>query len=110
MREAIQSLRDKLSSQGKRGKETDASLAAVPPAVSAEQPKGVGTTGVWSVETRYPSATDSQPSESSEGSRLLSRANEAVEHAARGWPAVIVLCVLATLAITFALRRAHRTT
>ena len=93
--------------------EGDASAVAgaVPPtAQTPGSPARVGTSGVWSVENRYPVVA---PNAASSGppprGRLLSRAGQAVRHAGGGsWTGALALCVLAAVIVAALVRRRSR--
>ena len=97
MRDAIESLKNKVQASPEAG-DTSASDRAGVVAQSGQTSTpapGVGTSGSMSVETRYAGSHNSAPHASSRG-HLLSRTGNALQHAARGaslW--VIGLCALA---------------
>jgi len=118
MRDAIRSLKNSLGTDDAKADDAtpDATGAAaiVPSGSGPTNPRGgagVGTVGVWSVETRYPApgaAPPGTPGPSPRG-RLLSRAGQAVRHVTGGsWAGALVLCFLACVAVTALLLRRSR--
>jgi hypothetical protein len=119
MREAIRSLKNRLGTEDAKAddaaRDATGAPAIVPPGSGPTDPRGrggVGTGGVWSVETRYPAAPGAAapggPAPSPRG-RLLSRAGQAVRRATGGsWAGALVLCFLACVAVTALLLRRSR--
>ena len=113
VRDAFRALKKRLGSDtpGTADARKAESAAAAPVTVpsSPGDPKGVGTSGAWSVETRYPLGKADAAAGSTGAPRsgpLLRRARQAVRHASGGtWTPVIALCLLAALVVVFALRR-----
>ena len=125
MRNAIRTLKDKIAGGREKTAERDKSPAevpadapATPPASGAVavKPGEVGTSGAWSVETRYPSPPAIAASSSGKTGgpqprgRLLSRAGQAVRHVGGGsWGGVVALCAIAfaLVAAALAVRRSR---
>jgi hypothetical protein len=116
VRDAIRSLKERLKSKPEKAEDPDAAPAAavVPPGTVPSDPRNVGTSGAWSVETRYPIA---QPGGSSGGggpperNRLLTRAGRAARDAGgRTWAGAVALCVIAAALVALAIRRSRTTT
>ena len=111
MRGAIDSLRNKLQ-DAPQSSDTAAAegTGVVSQSGGASTPSaGVGTSGALSVETRYPAESGSRASQPRSSGHLLSRTGYALQRAARGASAwVIVLCALAAgLIVLLLLRRSH---
>jgi hypothetical protein len=116
VRNAIRSLKERLGNEPGKTAEgavepaAPVSSVAATPGNAPSDPRSVGTSGVLSVETRYPAA---QPGTQSNGppprGRLLTRAGDAVRRAgSSSWTWLAALCLAAgALVVALTLRRAR---
>ena len=124
MRNAIRSLKDKVSPGDGAAAALEGSAAEAPAEGAGgagrvggpgTKPGQVGTSGAWSVETRHPSPPAPGASAGGQGGaaprgRLLSRAGQAVRQVGGGsWGGLLALCViaLALVAAALAVRRSR---
>jgi hypothetical protein len=117
VRDAIRSLKDRLSKDSGEpaapGAGGDASTPAGAVPSTGQAPgaaASVGTSGVWSVENRYPAVgPNTAPTGPPPRGRLLSRAGQTVRHASgRSWTSALALCAIAAVLVTALLRRRSR--